>query len=318
MAMLRGCQADGNEWSVDELESLEGLHRGRYTWLACVGQPDEISEKISELLDLPDDLDLHIGAPTKRIYLKNHRQTLFVRSFVVTDGERGYEVSPWCFVLSDDLLLTWQDGGDEQVQEAFLRLQAVEPTPGLDAQRALIFCLESRLGLAWDQIEEDQQAVYVISDVMVNSDPDSTKMLAEMVRLFDRLMFLRESITEMQRLIYTIMKASFLRSELAPRISIISEQCLSLLSHMDYLNQALRYQQDTLRGLQNENQARILKIFTILSLVLMPPTVVAGIYGMNFEAMPELKFPYGYPAALGLMVVSAIMPLLWFRMRQWL
>lgn len=65
-------------------------------------------------------------------------------------------------------------------------------------------------------------------------------------------------------------------------------------------------------------QNGIIKIFSVAAVVFLPPTLVASIYGMNFEFMPELQWPYGYPFALGLMVVSMLLPYLYFKRRGWL
>ena len=71
-------------------------------------------------------------------------------------------------------------------------------------------------------------------------------------------------------------------------------------------------------GVINVEQNAIIKTFTVASVALMPPTLIASIYGMNFEGMPELKWAFGYPMALIMMVVSAILPVLYFRRKGWL
>jgi len=68
----------------------------------------------------------------------------------------------------------------------------------------------------------------------------------------------------------------------------------------------------------NIEQTGIIKIFSVAAVVLLPPTVIASIYGMNFTEMPELHWAFGYPFALGLMVLSAIVPYLWFKRKGWL
>ncbi len=65
-------------------------------------------------------------------------------------------------------------------------------------------------------------------------------------------------------------------------------------------------------------QNQIIKLFSVMAVMLMPPTLVASVYGMNFRHMPELEWPYGYPIALGLMFVSALIPFVYFRRKGWL
>jgi magnesium transporter len=68
----------------------------------------------------------------------------------------------------------------------------------------------------------------------------------------------------------------------------------------------------------NLEQNQIIKIFSVAAVIFLPPTLVASIYGMNFDFIPELKWAYGYPMAIGLMIMSAILPYLWFKRRGWL
>jgi magnesium transporter len=75
---------------------------------------------------------------------------------------------------------------------------------------------------------------------------------------------------------------------------------------------------DATLGLINNTQNNIIKVLTVVSVVGVPPTLVASIYGMNFKSMPELNWNYGYPYGLTMIVLSAVLPLIWFRIRGWL
>jgi magnesium transporter len=92
----------------------------------------------------------------------------------------------------------------------------------------------------------------------------------------------------------------------------------SLTDHSSYLSSNITFLLDAALGLINIEQNAIIKIFSVAAVVFLPPTLVASIYGMNFEQMPELKFAHGYPMALIIMVVSAVVPLWWFRKKGWL
>ena len=80
----------------------------------------------------------------------------------------------------------------------------------------------------------------------------------------------------------------------------------------------LDYLQDTFLGLVNIEQNRIIKIFTVINIIFLPPTLIGSLYGMNFDFMPELHWQYGYAFALGLMVTSVVLILLIFRLKKWL
>jgi magnesium transporter len=92
----------------------------------------------------------------------------------------------------------------------------------------------------------------------------------------------------------------------------------SLIAHNQSLAVAINFQLSAALGLINIEQSSIIKIFSVAAVAFLPPTLIASIYGMNFQHMPELPQPWGYPAAVAAMVVSAILPLAWFKRKGWL
>ena len=113
-------------------------------------------------------------------------------------------------------------------------------------------------------------------------------------------------------------KASAVRKENQPLIKTLVRDVRSLVEHASFLNSKAQFLLDAMLGVINVEQNNIIKTFTVASVALMPPTLIASIYGMNYEAMPELKWEFGYPLALLMMVVSAILPVLYFRRKGWL
>jgi magnesium transporter len=98
----------------------------------------------------------------------------------------------------------------------------------------------------------------------------------------------------------------------------VSRDIQSLSEHSSFVAGNITFLLDASLGLINIEQNSIIKIFSIASVVFLPPTLVASIYGMNFESMPELHWVQGYPYSLGLMVISAIIPFFFFRWKGWL
>jgi magnesium transporter len=91
-----------------------------------------------------------------------------------------------------------------------------------------------------------------------------------------------------------------------------------LIEHANFNFTRLEYLQNSFLGLLNVEQNKVIKTFTVVSLVFMPPTLIASIYGMNFKFMPEIDYGLGYPLALTLMLVSSIIPLAIFKRKKWL
>ena len=92
----------------------------------------------------------------------------------------------------------------------------------------------------------------------------------------------------------------------------------TLMAHTNFVFEKINFLMDSAQGFINIEQNQIIKIFSIAAVVFLPPTLVASIYGMNFEHMPELHFEYGYPLALILMVISGFAPYFYFKRKGWL
>lgn len=101
------------------------------------------------------------------------------------------------------------------------------------------------------------------------------------------------------------------------RFEAVMRDILGLVKHADYLTQKLEFELESTLGLLNIEQTYIIKIFTVLAMIFMPPTLIASIYGMNFHNMPELRSEYGYFIALGVIVLSSFLPYLFFKKRGW-
>lgn len=106
--------------------------------------------------------------------------------------------------------------------------------------------------------------------------------------------------------------------EALARLDAFRVDLASLSEHDNVLSAKVDFMLDATLGLINVEQNGIIKIFSVVSVIFMPPTLVASIYGMNFDWMPELKWPYGYPFALFLMLCAAVLPYLYFKWRRWL
>jgi magnesium transporter len=91
-----------------------------------------------------------------------------------------------------------------------------------------------------------------------------------------------------------------------------------LSDHASYLTNKITFLLDAMLGVVQIEQNDIIKLFSVAAVVLMPPTLVASIYGMNFKHMPELDWTLGYPLAIGLMLISAVLPYLFFKWKKWL
>lgn len=131
-------------------------------------------------------------------------------------------------------------------------------------------------------------------------------------------MVLRQNIIDKQRIISNMIKCELIPEELRSRLSVIIKDVNSLFEYTRFGVDRLDYLQDTFLGLVNIQQNKIIKIFTVVSVIFLPPTLIASMYGMNFDFMPELHWRYGYLFAIFLMIAFASAILLVFKKKRWL
>ncbi|WP_308445300.1 CorA family divalent cation transporter [Thermonema sp.] len=143
-------------------------------------------------------------------------------------------------------------------------------------------------------------------------------MLLKLTELQENTILIRESIIDKQRVVSSLLKSLMIPDEEKERLRIVIKDINSLLQHADFSFQRLEYLQNTFLGLVNIEQNHVIKIFTVVTVVFLPPTLIASIYGMNFDYMPELKWTYGYPFSLALMIFSSVLFLWYFKRKKWL
>ncbi|WP_284943821.1 magnesium transporter CorA family protein [Acidisoma cladoniae] len=139
-------------------------------------------------------------------------------------------------------------------------------------------------------------------------------------RAGDQMSRVRDSLLGIGRIVpFTAQVAApWIDRDLRDRMKSIRQDVASLSDYDMHLNGKMQFLLDATLGLINTTQNNIIKVLTVVSVVGVPPTLVASIYGMNFKDMPELNWAFGYPYGLTLIVLSAVLPLVWFRMRGWL
>ena len=144
-------------------------------------------------------------------------------------------------------------------------------------------------------------------------------VLAEIQLLHRRVAKVRESLVSLGRMTgYLLTQSEYDDAEFRERAKSTSRDIISVTDHATFVAQNIQFILDTLLGLISVEQNAIVKFFSIVAVVLLPPTLIAAIYGMNFEVMPELTWRWGYPSALAAMLASAVLPYLWCRKRGWL
>jgi len=159
----------------------------------------------------------------------------------------------------------------------------------------------------------------ISKDVLRNTqNTDMEKLVTELARLEDLNGKIRLSIMDQQRVLSLLQRKGRLNAKQLEWLREILQDIDSLIPHTSFFFEKINFLMDATLSFVNIEQNKIIKIFSVAAVAFLPPTLVASIYGMNFEFMPELKWALGYPWAIVLMILSALLPLLYFRRQHWL
>jgi magnesium transporter len=236
--------------------------------------------------------------------------------FVSTDVELS--VQNVTFILKNNILFTYRQGDVKTFAEAVRRLKTMSTETKDHGLDVFLTILETRIDGDADLIESINRRVNHVSKSLISQKSLKEDLLLGIAQLQENVMMLHQAITEKQRVVSSMIRIPEFNRLGNERLTIIIRDIASLLQHSQFSSQRLEYLQNTFLGLVNIEQNQVIKIFTVVTVVFMPPTLIASIYGMNFEFMPEIEWIAGYPFALGLMVLSSLTFLWYFRRKEWL
>lgn len=231
----------------------------------------------------------------------------------LNDGR--YIKEPVSFILKENRLITQREAEYKTFKDTFKKLRISKPNTGSDVFEIL---LETRIDYDADLIETITDKITTISKGLVKDNTLERELLVSITNLQESTIAIRENILEKQRILSSILKSKFYSKENYETLRIMIKDVGSLLEHTSFNFERLEFLQNTFLGLVDMEQNRIIKIFTVVTVIFMPPTLIASMYGMNFTFMPELDEKWGYPYALILMVVSSAATLLFFKRKKWL
>lgn len=236
--------------------------------------------------------------------------------FVSTEMEMN--VQNVTFILKGHILFTYRQGDVKTFAEAVRRLKTMSTEKKDHGLDVFLTILETRIDGDADLIEAINRRINHVSKSLISQKSLGEDLLLGIAQLQENVMTLHQAITEKQRIVSSLIRIPEFNRLGNERLTIIIRDIASLLQHSQFSSQRLEYLQNTFLGLVNIEQNQVIKIFTVVTVIFMPPTLIASIYGMNFVHMPEIKWLGGYPLALGLMIVSSLTFLWYFRRKKWL
>lgn len=228
-----------------------------------------------------------------------------------------YDKEPVSFILKNGILVSVRDAKLKTFDDTVKKMFA-NPRNYPTGYHIFIALLETRVEYDADMIEDATNEITKLSKTLTLAEDIDEDVLLDIKNLQERIMHLRENTIDKHRVVSSVLRSELIPNDLRPRLSLVIKDINSLVEHTKFGFERLDYLQDTFLGLVNIEQNKIIKIFTIVSVLLMPPTLIASIYGMNFKFMPELNWKYGYPTAVGCMFLVSVLILLYFKKKKWL
>lgn len=236
---------------------------------------------------------------------------------------------PITFILKGDALVTIRHANPKPFDLFLSRAQKPGGPPTGTGEQVMLGILEAMIDRLADTLELAGDEVDALSrEIFRKSGPGrrETRNLEALIgrigRKGDLLTLARESLVSITRMstYHAALETEGRKpgKDVRGRIKVIQRDVASLSDHASFLSGKINFMLDATLGLINLEQAKTIKIFSVAAVIFLPPTVVASVYGMNFEVMPELQWRFGYLWALGVMLASAIVPYLFFKKRGWL
>ncbi|HEY0665882.1 MAG TPA: magnesium/cobalt transporter CorA [Gallionella sp.] len=247
-------------------------------------------------------------------------EELHLRSDFLLGKESGSRSVIVAFVLAREVLFSVHDE-DLPVFRHFRLRTHLQPDLVADCHDVLIDLYGADVEYSADALEEAYADLGETSGTVLNktlSDKDAAAVLANIAHAEHVNGRIRRNLMDTRRAVSFLMRSKLLSADQMEEARQIMQDIDSLDGHTAFLFDKINFLMNTTVGFININQNKIVRLFSVAAVALLPPTLVASVYGMNFSHMPELEWTYGYAYALALMVVSVALPLWVFNRKGWL
>jgi len=313
----------------EEISSQEELSHFQPIWVDLESPTQEEKRWISQHFGvlIPEDAMDEDIEESARFYEEDNGELHIRSDFLIADADdpRAVRVA---FILnqhndafkSHGVLFSIHD--EDLPVFRLLRLRA-RRAPGLikDAKDVLLELFSADAEYSADTLEGVYDELEKVSKMVLSgevTDALAGEVLGEIARQEDLNGRIRRNMMDTRRALSFAMRLRMLDTDQFEDARQILRDIDSLDSHTAFLFDKINFLMDATVGFININQNKIIKIFSVASVALLPPTLIASVYGMNFLFMPELQWRYGYGFAVALMVASAVVPMWYFRKRGWL
>ena len=275
---------------------------------------------------LPSKNDVWKNNILNRLYVANG--IAYMTTAIITKHDNSYpNISAVTFILTPDSLITIRDISPTSFNMFAQRLQAT-PEMFKTSEQALEGLLEEMVTRVAHNIEVVEETLDNFShsifggEVLDKNEKNSSQLMKNVLKSIGTCADLNsktnESLHSINRLLHFFKQTIPAASELDKNIDIMISDTNVLTEQTNFAAEKIAFQLNALLGMINVEQNLIIKIFSVVSVFFLPPTLVASLYGMNFKHMPELEWAEGYPMAIIIMLLFAVLPYMYFRRKKWL
>lgn len=250
-------------------------------------------------------------------YFENEQEINANLNYIYKREDGRYATDPVSFILKSRLLVTQRNIPLRSFEET-KRLFRISKKENMTGYTLFLAMFEARIDVEADFLEDLSKKIYAVGKNLALDKKLDEDVLIEIYNFQEIMILFREVTGELKRLFSSILRSEYFPMDEYEKIRVLIKDADSLLQHTSFNFERLEYLQNTFLGLIEIEQSQIIKIFSVMAVVIMPPTLIASMYGMNFRVMPELEWQYGYPFAIGMMILSAVVTLLYFQRKKWL
>jgi len=312
----------GNKLNVLEgVESLESLEsnddKNNVIWIDMLLPNIEEIRAVENMFDMkfPTKQESEEIELSSRYWEENNR--IEINSyFLIIDNNSAFNETV-SFILQGSLLISVRYK-KLQSFDTFTKKLLIAPREFKTGYSIFCQIIDIRIDADADTIENlSKEITKIRKHVFTDYSNDDEEILEKISTFEDLNMKIRENLTDKQRILNSLLKSQKFVDD-KHELPIMLKDIKSLIDHTNFNFERLDYLQNIFIGILSIEQNKVIKIFTIVNVIFLPPTLIASIYGMNFDLIPELHWEYGYVISIILMVISSITPILIFKKKGWI
>lgn len=319
--MIHLFRVDNSRLHHDQVESALDLVAPDVLWIDVVSPSEEelgwIRATFSIDAEAPDEAeDIEASA---RVYEENSH--LYLRADFLTGRQQDYQIVPAQLIVTQSLLISLHDEDVPIIRLLRMRSRNRDAS-NKSAMSLLIDLFSMDVEYSADVLESVHAELKEISTGVLEerrgTDAEAAEFIARVARQEELNGTIRRNLMDSRRALSYLSREQRLNKTQTKVAQQILRDIESLDGHTAFIFDKINFLMDAIIGFININQNKVVKIFSVAAVAMLPPTLIASIYGMNFEYMPELAHKWGYPMSLTLMLISVVVPFCFFRRKGWL